>query len=136
MQLDDTSVSDRAAALDWLWERVLHHVRLMRLDGTGAPYVVGHDDVMMREAAADDCFAWIDDCEARLGCDVSDARAALLEFVIARDGTTDPDIDNTVLREAVCFARARLHGNHPVIRGLEAIVESLPKPAAPRGAGR
>lgn len=125
MQPTDTTASDRAAALEWLWTRVLDHVQKMRLDGSVALYEIGTDDVLMRDAPADDCFGWIDDCEARLGCDVADARAALLEFIVARDGSKDPDINGDVLRVASGEAHGRLHFHHPVLRGLRQITSSL-----------
>lgn len=113
---------DRAAALNWLWHRVMAQVGAMRLDRTGPMYGPGPDDQTMREAAQDDAFGWIDDCEARLGCEVSSARAALVDFMLARDGTPgDPDVA-AALQSALSEARGQLHVDHPVRRGLLAMV--------------
>lgn len=113
----------RAAALAWLWGRVIACVAVMRLDRTGPLYAVGHDDVMMREATPDEAFGWIDDCEARLGCDVADAREAMTTFMLARDGSPgDPDV-RAALAPSLYEAAASLHAFHPVRRGLHALTE-------------
>lgn len=118
-----TSEADRTAALDWLWERVIAHVRSMRLDLSGPLYEVGHDDVMMREATSDDAFSWLDDCEARLGCDVANAREAMVDYMLARDGEPGAQDVAEALGGPLVEAAARLHANHPVRRGLLAMTE-------------
>lgn len=124
MQLDpQTLAADRTAALDWLWQRVLRHVGAMQLGGTGPAYAVGHDDAMMCHASSEDALAWLDDCEARLGCDVALARAAMGEFLAARDGAPGTAAVNAAMATPLYLARGRLHSHHPVIRGLHAIAD-------------
>lgn len=50
------------------------------------------DDRGMDTAAADDLLGWADDLESRVGLHVTEFRAALLDFIIARDGGDDPDM--------------------------------------------
>lgn len=119
MSATATTDTDRTAALDWLFERVILHVTAFRL-GNGSPYEVDSDDVAMRTASQEDCFGWLDDCEARLGCDVAGARAAMTDFLLARDGGTPEEL-NVALREALGEARGRMHANHPIVRGLAAL---------------
>lgn len=128
-QPESSSDTDRAAALAWLWERVIGHVAAMRLELTGPLYEVGHDDVMMREATSDDAFSWLDDCEARLGCDVANAREAMVDYMLARDGEPGAQDVAEALRGPLVEAAARLHANHPVRRGLLAMTEPPNKSA-------
>ena len=106
----------RAAVLDWLWNRVIGRVGAMRLDRTGPAYDVGEDDHAMRTATPEEGFGWIDDCEARLGCDVADARAALVDYFAVRDGI-DADLAD-VLADAWAEAQATLDESDPARTGL------------------
>ena len=79
--------------INTLWNDVVTAGRAMRLDKTGPAYEWGIDDDAMRDATADDLLAWVDDAESRMGCDVGDFRAAVLDYLIIRDGAdSDPDM--------------------------------------------
>ncbi len=119
--IPDSTATDRAAALHWLWERVLARVGQFQIDGTGRRYEIDTDDVMMREASAEDALGWLDDCDARLGCDTAHARAAMIDFIVARDGVDPPRMPADVLGPALCEATGRMHLHHPVVRGLLAM---------------
>ena len=47
------------------------------------------DDRAMFDGSADDLLAWADDLEARLGFDVADFRAHLIDYCLLRNG--DPE---------------------------------------------
>lgn len=66
-----------------LWNRVELAARAMPTDG--GLYGWGEDDAAMRDADADSLLAWCDDCADRLGADEGNFRAALHDFIIARD---------------------------------------------------
>ena len=86
MQVDaDYTATVRRACLAWLWHRVIEQVAAMRLPD-GSRYQVCTDDVMMRDADATNCMAWLDDCAARLGCDVAAARTDMGAYLAVRDG--------------------------------------------------
>ncbi len=42
----------------------------------------------------DDLLDWVDDLEARVGLDVTDLRAAMLDFIEARNPVTDDERSN------------------------------------------
>jgi len=50
------------------------------------------DDRGMVTADATAILDWMDDLEARVGLFIASARAAALDFLIARDGPEDPDM--------------------------------------------
>ena len=53
---------------------------------------VNEDDCAMLGASAEDLLAWCDDLEARCNMDVTEMRAAVLDYIIVREGdTNDPD---------------------------------------------
>lgn len=118
-----TPESDRAAALQWLWGRVISHIATMRLDRTGPVYELQPDDLSMRDASQDNAFGWLDDCEARLGCDVADARAALVDYMFARDGAPGAQDVAEALTAVLREASDRFHAAHPVRYGLRAMIE-------------
>lgn len=54
------------------------------------------DDCAMLAQTADEIFDWVDRCEEN-GHDVTDFRAAVLDYVIARDGANgDPDVQGYI----------------------------------------
>lgn len=62
-----------------LWNNVEAAARAMSTD-TGQ-YIWDEDDEAMRDTDTESLIQWVDDCEARLGCDVARFRAAVLAFV-------------------------------------------------------
>ena len=71
--------------LYYLWSLVMMEVR--RMTSPAGKYEVGPDDIAMQHAPGDDILGWVDDCEARLAFDVSNMRAAAIDYLAARDGT-------------------------------------------------
>lgn len=67
-----------------LWSQVMVETR--RMTSPAGRYEVGPDDVAMQHAPGDDILGWVDDCEARLAFDVSNMRAAAIDYLAARDG--------------------------------------------------
>lgn len=85
-----------------LWAQVMVEARMM--SGPAGRYEVGPDDVAMQHAPGDDILGWVDDCEARLAFDVSNMRAAAIDYLAARDGVKagfeDHEVDG-VLSQAL-----------------------------------
>lgn len=67
------------------WAAVVAAGKAMPTD-SGA-YQWGEDDDGMQSADAESLLDWVDDCEARLGADVANFRAAVLDYIaISTDG--------------------------------------------------
>lgn len=96
-------VSDeKQRVLYYLWSQVMVAVRFMT--GPQAPYRIGSDDVSMQHATPDDIYGWVDDCEDRLGFDVSNVRAAVTDYLVVRDGEAggcEPHEVDAVLSQAL-----------------------------------
>ncbi len=121
------AATGRAAALEWLWDRVIEHVAAMRLS-TGERYEACTDDVMLRDASAADCLGWLDDCQARLGCDVTAARAEMMAYLAVRDGIPGEPAVGAAIAPALLHAMGRLHRFHPVLVGLRVAAEGNKPP--------
>ncbi len=73
-------------ALEFAAELVLEAAAAM-VCSDGTPYLTHEDDAAMLGGSQDDAFAWVDDCEARLGCSgVAEFRAAVVDYFLLRDG--------------------------------------------------
>ena len=70
--------------LYYLWSKVM--VEAQQMTSPAGRYEVGPDDIAMQHAPGDDILMWVDDCEARLAFDVSNMRAAAIDYLAARDG--------------------------------------------------
>lgn len=69
-------------------------------------YEWGEDDDGMQSADAESLLNWVDDCEARLGADVANFRAAMLDFIaISTDGE---GLDAADLESAVQNVKAHV----------------------------
>lgn len=75
---------DMQRVLYYLWSKVMVEAQMM--SGPAGKYEVGFDDVAMQHAPGDDILGWVDDCEARLAYDVSNMRAAAIDYLTVRDG--------------------------------------------------
>ena len=93
---------DKQGVLSYLWSKVRMEVR--RMTSPAGKYEVGPDDIAMQHAPGDDILMWVDDCEARLAFDVSNMRAAAVDYLAARDGVKagfeDHEVDG-VLSQAL-----------------------------------
>lgn len=95
----DTSTIDRLAevAIDAFHAAELAHWQGQPAATRGPAPEVNEDDCAMLVGSADDLFAWVDDLEYRVGLDVTDMRAAVLDYVAARDGSGGcPDLDEYI----------------------------------------
>lgn len=93
---------DMQRVLYYLWSKVMVEAR--RMTSPAGRYEVGPDDIAMQHATGDDILGWVDDCEARLAFDVSNMRAAAIDYLAARDGVKagfeDHEVDG-VLSQAL-----------------------------------
>lgn len=75
---------DMQRVLYYLWSKVMVEAR--RMTSPAGRYEVGPDDIAMQHATGDDILEWVDDCEARLAFDVSNMRAAVIDYLAVRGG--------------------------------------------------
>lgn len=121
--LPDAGPANRSAALDWLWERAMSAAGAMRRSSDGQAYEPCTDDTLLFFAPHAEASAWLRDLEASAGYDVRATRSAMDAYFLARDGAPAPELDLS-LRSPLADARARLHRFHPVLRGLEAMLDA------------
>lgn len=117
--------SDREQALLWLWERVIACASAMTVGRTGRPFSVGADDANLRTGTAAEIFDWLADCDTRLGCEVGQSQAAALAFLMAREGVPATAASREALTAALQDAVHAFHMNHPIVRGLLAVLDHL-----------
>lgn len=112
-----------------------HFARALVALATAQGAAPSEDDRGMLTAAADDLLGWADDLEARVGLTVTEFRACLLDYIIARDGGDDPDMrtHGAVLREAyhrshvIPAVQAESHGD--CLEGVPAIADLMDEEA-------
>lgn len=84
-QLAESAINEFSKAERLAWAQQAEALR-------GPEPEVNEDDAAMLGTSSDDILAWIDDLEHRVGLDVTEFRAAALDYIIVRDGeTNDPD---------------------------------------------
>jgi hypothetical protein len=86
------------------WAAVVDAGKAMLTDS--GSYQWSEDDDGMQSADAESLLDWVDDCEARLGADVANFRAAVLDFIaISTDGE---GLDAADLESAVQNVKAHV----------------------------